>query len=350
MKQRIRNFLTTVLFYSGFCKLLLIVSKYCQVNCNTDNQLQFPFIKRRRSRNVQILVYHRVNDDDDLYFPAVTTGAFDRQMDYLATNYRVCALEEIVPRLAADDVPDKAVVVTFDDGYRDNYTHAFPILKRYEIPATIFLATEAIGTGRVLWNDRVFSAFRRTSNRTLKGVPPRNQAMPLKSIEEKLAAQRQVLEFLWSLDHAERLHWIQRLTKELAVLDDGEATNLMLSWDEVRAMHGSGIRFGSHTHTHPILSRLPIAALEQEIQGSKKIIEQALRCDVNCFAYPVGRQEDFNSGIKQILKESGYLCAVTTVFGVNRHGSDLFELRRATPWQQELSAFSARLAWYKFAA
>ena len=83
-------------------------------------------------------------------------------MEYLVTNFNVCSLEEIVERMEYNDVQENSVVITIDDGYRDNYLHAYPILKKYSIPATIFLATNPISDRTILWHDKVFSAFRET--------------------------------------------------------------------------------------------------------------------------------------------------------------------------------------------
>jgi hypothetical protein len=136
---------------------------------NAAGKMTFPFIQKRRFRNLQILAYHRVNEEEDPFFPALTTAVFEQHMEYLASHFRVLPLVEAVTRLQTGDIPDNAVVVTFDDGYRDNYQYAFPILQQLSIPATVFLSTAVIGTKTVLWHDRVFSAFRETNAPVLQG-------------------------------------------------------------------------------------------------------------------------------------------------------------------------------------
>jgi peptidoglycan/xylan/chitin deacetylase (PgdA/CDA1 family) len=168
------------------------------------------------------------------------------------------------------------------------------------------------------------------------------------TIEEKLLAQRRVLNFLWSLSDIERSAWIERLMDRLETEDRPEEPDLMLTWPDVRHMHCMGITFGSHTVTHPILSRLSIDRAREEIEVSKRVIEEKLKAPISVFAYPNGRRDDFDEISKGLLVEAGYVCAVTTILGTNQPGQDLYELRRGGPWQQYLPAFATQLSWQRF--
>src|SRR5262249_1535022 len=137
------------LYYSSAVRLLKAWGNGWELSTNGDR----PWIRRRRSGTVTILVYHRVNDERDPFFPATPIRAFTQQREYVAGQFGVSRLEDAAEAIVQERVPAAAVVVTFDDGYMDNYVNAFPVLKRLGIPATIFLATDAIGTGRVLWHD-----------------------------------------------------------------------------------------------------------------------------------------------------------------------------------------------------
>jgi peptidoglycan/xylan/chitin deacetylase (PgdA/CDA1 family) len=296
------------------------------------------------------LIYHRVNDEKDHFFPGIPTSVFARQMEYLASQWNVLALEEALERASRKDIPDNAIVITFDDGYRDNFVHAFPILRKLSLPATIFLVTGVIGTGRSLWHDRVFSAFRETHVPVLAGIPSENDRYDLQTLAGKLAAQSKVLRFIWSLGEDDRSRWIDRLVEELHVPDHRDASNVMLTWDEIRLMHGQGVGFGGHTVTHPILSKLPAYRAVEELQQSKAAIEHELRTTVNTFAYPIGRREDFSEDTKRFVREAGYVCALTTVPGTNTDQADPFELRRATPWDEDIAAFAFRLNYFKMAS
>jgi peptidoglycan/xylan/chitin deacetylase (PgdA/CDA1 family) len=269
-------------------------------------------------------------------------------MEYLAKNCKVCALEEALEGIQCGNLPENAVVVTFDDGYKDNFVNAYPILKKLSLPATIFLATNAIGTGKSLWHDRVFSAFSATRQMFLDGIGEGCEKYPLRTMEDKLLAEHKVLRFLWSVDDEKRSWWIERLRDKLAVSQDPQSNDLMLTWDDVRVMHQNGISFGSHTVSHPILTRMSPAEARREISTSKEVIEDALATPATAFAYPVGRKEDFNESIKAMVKEAGYRCALTTIFGANDIRQDLFELKRGNPWEADIPSFAAKLSWYKF--
>jgi len=340
------------MYYTGGLRLLTLLANCLQLRIkNQEGKARiFPFIKKRISPTVQILGYHRVNDEYDPFFPATPVQSFRQQMQFLAERYRVVSLTEAVERLRAKDVPANAVVVTFDDGYRDNYLNAFPIMKELSIPATVFLATGAIGSGEKLWHDRVFAAFRRTNEPVLVGNGSPPTRYPLLTIQARLKAQQDVLECLWRLSDGERDEYLTQLEKQLKVSPEPDGRSTMLTWNEVRLMHDGGVSFGAHTVTHPILSRLSVDKVREEVLQSKRAIEANLPTAVSAFAYPVGRSQDFNETTKAIIREAGYACAVTTIQGGNGPDTDLFALRRATPWDQDIKRFGLRLAFYKWAS
>lgn len=350
MKEVVKRIMAWMLLTSRALLLGNWVVNRFQGCVNTAGEITFPFIQKRQARNLQILTYHRVNEESDPFFPALAPAVFEQHMEYLASHFHVLPLVEAATRLQTGDIPDNAVVVTFDDGYRDNYQYAFPILRQRSIPATIFLSTAVIGAETVLWHDRVFSAFRETNAAVLQGYGGNSTSYPLQTLAEKLAAQQAVLRFLRLLDDVEREQWIQVLTTALGVNDRRKVPGLMLNWEEVHLMNRAGIDFGSHTISHPILAKLPAKKVLEEIRESRTEIEQHLGKPVYTFAYPNGGLMDFDEFTKQAVREAGYLCAVTTLFGTNTVGSDLFELRRGGPWEEHLPTFAMKLNWYKFAS
>lgn len=329
-------------------KVFLYVSNRYQIKISEDDKISFPFLVRREDRNVQILVYHRINDEKAPFFTGVPTKVFEKQMELLASQYRVLKLDEAVERMKKNDIPDNAVVVTFDDGYKDNFVNAFPILKKYSIPATTFLATGAIDSGKPLWHDLVFSVFRETTVSLLDGFGDCNKQYSLSSREEQFEVLNMVLTFLRAQNDEDRQSWIEKLRDKLGVAKQAISENLMLSWMEAKEMESGGVSFGSHTVTHPVLTRVRIGQVLSEIYESKKAIEEHLGIPVTSFAYPNGKKGDFNDDIKNVLRDAGFTCAVTTIFGTNRKSEDLFELRRGTPWEQDLPSFAVKFAWYKY--
>lgn len=354
LKKRLKNALLQsviwLTYYSGALTLAKGLVNRFQLVLRDDQRRPWPALLRLRVRNIQILTYHRVNDEYDAFFPAVPVRVFAEQMDYLAHQCHVLSLEEAVARLLRRDVPENAVVITFDDGYRDNYLNAFPVLQQLSLPATIFLATDAIDGNAPLWHDRVFAAFRKTRQRELRNYFPGSggTSYALSSVGDKLAVQRRVLAFLRTLDVTDRDAWIERLMDRLGVEEPEPDPRLMLAWSEIKEMASHGIAFGSHTMSHPILSRLAPERLRAEILGSKKAIESQLGVEVSAFAYPNGTQDDFTPTAKEMVRECGYQCGVTTIFGTNGEGQDVYELRRGGPWERHLPTFAVKLSWYKF--
>lgn len=350
MKQTLTKGCIDAVYYSPMLRLMNRASNTFTLQRRSDGRIGFPFVKKRTAKNVQVLAYHRVNDVRDPYFPGMPVAVFASHMEYLAAHYTVLPLEELVERMQRNDVPDNAVAITFDDGYRDVYLQAFPILKKLALPATVFLATCCIEGTQVLWHDKVFESFRTTQEPSLAHYGPEGRTFALRTVEERLAAQQAVLRFLRNLDEAERLKWIEHLVTKLFPEEEKTFSETMLTWEDIAHMHRERIAFGSHTITHPIMSKVSVEQARWEICESKRTIEQQVGSVVRSFAYPNGSRADFNDTTKELLREAGYACAVTTIFGTNSAGDDLFALRRGQPWEADLPTFATKLKWYKFCA
>jgi peptidoglycan/xylan/chitin deacetylase (PgdA/CDA1 family) len=298
----------------------------------------------RRVKGFPVLGFHRVNDDDDPFMPALPTALFAARMEHIARHYTVLTVEDLVERLRHGRVPRKALALTFDDGYRDNLTHAAPILARYGLPATIFLTTGHIGRSEMLWFDRLALALKTTVRPQL--TLTRQIVLPLGSTAERLRALQAALGHLKNLPDAERRSALDQFLIEL----DGERLDgpkrLMLSWDEVGALQGLGFSIGAHTVTHPILSRLSSEEAWREINESKLAIERALGTRPQAFAYPNGGAEDVNELTVGLVRDAGFSCAVTTRRGLNTSTTPLLELRRGGPWERHLPTYALKLARY----
>ncbi len=288
-----------------------------------------------------ILTYHRVNDDMDPCFPATPITAFAVQMEALTRSYKVLPLEELVKRAREKDLPADSVAITFDDGYRDNYENAFPILRRLDLPATVFLVSGVVEKNELIWHDRVFTIFRLTQ---MTKLTYNGQSYLMRSWQEKQDAMRMCLLNLRQCLPEERDFKIQVLGKILYVHDLSNHQADKLSWDEIRTMAERRITFGSHTVTHPILSRVSPETAYREIVDSKKDIEAHLEKPVLSFAYPNGRDDDFNKTTKEILSAAGYHIALTTILGANDRHRDPLELRRVGMWGTHHRVSLARIA------
>lgn len=348
LRPRLFAFAARLLHWSGLVRLARPLVNQTRLVAAAPGRTIGPRLVERSRRNAQILIYHRVNDEGDPYFGGIPPKLFERQMAYLSARFTVLPLEDLVTALHDRSLPMNAVAVTLDDGYRDNYLEAFPIFRRHAIPATIFLATGAIGSDRALWHDDVFSAFRETAAPALEPFGPRAVGGSLATVPDRLRVQQEVLGYLRSLPDEERAEAVVRLREALRVGPSRPVPGLMLSWEEAREMSAGGVRFGSHTVTHPVLSRVDSARAHRELAESKAVLEERLGVPVAGFAYPNGTPADYLPETKALLRELGYRFAVTTSPGANDETSDVFELRRGTPWDEDLFAFGVRLLYNKW--
>jgi len=301
----------------------------------------------RRRAAFPILTYHRVNDDGDPFFSALPTAVFERQMRHVARNYRVLPLEDLVERLQRGGLPRNTLAITFDDGYRDNLTHAAPILSRLGLPATIFLATGFIGTAEVPWFDRLAHGLKKSTMDVVR--TPWGDELALSGLPARMRAMERTLEHFKRVPDEERHRGLDELLTALGVTDQRIFKNLMLSWDDVHAVRGLGFTIGAHTVNHPILSRVTPQRAWTEILGSRTMIESACGAAPRAFAYPNGGTEDYTETVKRLVREAGFTCAVTTRFGLNTSNTNPWELRRGGPWEHHLPTFALKLAWYRLA-
>jgi peptidoglycan/xylan/chitin deacetylase (PgdA/CDA1 family) len=292
---------------------------------------------------VPILTFHRVNNDDDPFMPSLPTSVFAARMSHIARHYRVLTVEELAERLQEGRVPRNALGLTFDDGYRDNLTHAAPILKRLGLPATAFLVTGHIDTPQALWFDRLAMAFKTATTRRV--ALGNGHLLSLGTVGERLAGLDAALDHLKHVSDDERSGSIERLIAALRSNPE-RPKRLMLSWDEVDALRGLGFSIGAHTVTHPILSRLAPDRAWDEIHGSKIAIEKALGDPVRAFAYPNGGPDDYNETVTCLVRDAGFTCALTTRRGLNDTDTPVLELRRGGPWEHHLPTFALKLAYY----
>jgi peptidoglycan/xylan/chitin deacetylase (PgdA/CDA1 family) len=298
----------------------------------------------------QILMYHRVIKTDDPFAMApVLEQDFEAQMVVLKRHFRPVSLEQLLLEVAEGRVHPRTVCITFDDGYRDNYEVAFPILKAHSIPATIFLATDFIGSGETTWYDRVLQQFRLSKAAKLDFPPAGFQAEDISHPNGRRDLAFRCLEKMKVHPPSARDNLILQLG---AALDVPSQVNhdLMLDWAMVREMRRSGIGFGGHTCSHPILSTLDKESAAAEISGSKTKLESELQESVSHFAYPNGRSGDFNEDTKAAIKGAGFTCALTTNPGINLPGEDLYEVKRVQPWEPSINRFLGRMALERFLA
>jgi peptidoglycan/xylan/chitin deacetylase (PgdA/CDA1 family) len=284
-----------------------------------------------------ILMHHRVMDENDRERDYVQPGlyvsrkVFEKQIAFLSKKYNLISLKELTDLINGDHhIPLNSLVITFDDGWRDNYLHAFPILKRHGAAAIIFLTTDFIGGEDVFWflKASILMTGIKLSREELSGLIARyeNGEEP-GDTEAELSDRDWFIERLKKLDPGKITAILDDLStrnkKADGILQEG---NSMLTWEEVLEMNKEGIDFGSHGCSHRIMPGLSDTEIKRELTESKNIIEKKLGEEVDLFAYPNG---DYNSHIKDLVKSCGYICALATIGKKEpRSNADLYSLRR----------------------
>lgn len=274
---------------------------------------------------VRILMYHR--------FPRETEG-LRQQCEIIRRNYSPVSLKSVSEYVRGGvPLPRNAVAITVDDGYRDFLLYGYPVFHEYDIPATAFVVSDFLDGKIWLWWDQLQYLFRYTQRTSLSLdlTPDESFTVSLATDDERWFARRDLGERLKVLENSQRLQVCRLLPELLGVELPSAPTGewAPLKWDEVRELARNGVEFGVHTKTHPILSRIrDRAELREEIEGSKRRLEEELSAPAIHFCYPNGRRLDFNNATVELLKNCEFQTAVTTERGMNFGGVHPLLLRR----------------------
>jgi glycosyltransferase involved in cell wall biosynthesis/peptidoglycan/xylan/chitin deacetylase (PgdA/CDA1 family) len=284
-----------------------------------------------RATGAPVFMFHRVLPEGEAsYDPELVTSTnpFGAFLDWVGEQYHVVAVDELARRCQHPKEGGAPLcAITFDDGWRDNFLHALPLLRQRQLTATIFLPVRFIGTERRFWPERLRVCLEELDNRneaesTLQTVMSSFPWCPqLPFQEKKFERLRRILLHRPSCEAEEFVDFLATVTGPLAALT-GRA---FLDWAEVRAMQDAGITFGSGTLHHTLLTRAEPAIVEREIQESRRELTERLGAPPVGFAYPWGATGSY---IRERVKASGYECAVTTREGMVRGGSDPWLLPR----------------------
>lgn len=277
----------------------------------------YAFIRRQVTNSqVAVLLYHSIHSIGDTWSAraaALSRQEFERQIAYCCRNYEILSLDAIAQYIhQRKTLPKKAVAITFDDGYSDNYHNAFPILNKYSVPATIFLTVGHIEKDNLFWWDKISYAIHHAQVNRLDIKELGSYS--LQSNADKAMATSSVVKRLKQIPEAEKKSIVDSIMALcLTNIPDGLAKRLVLSWDQVKEMSDMGISFGAHTMNHPILTRLSFEQARQEIVESKEILEERLGREIRAFSYPNGKTGDYNETVVKMVERAGFEYAVTNI-------------------------------------
>jgi len=292
--------------------------------------------QHRNRKQAVVLTYHLIHDkapcESTRQICSISKDEFERHINYLTSNYRIVPLTEIVDGIRnRNSFPEKYLAITFDDGFRNFYSIAYPILRRNRIPVTVFVSTSLIGSNELFWFDKlerlILSCHVKQILILLDGVPREV------NMGRKDQAISQIAAWLKKLPQCKIEKTLSQLEGYLKIsradLYSPADEYLPMSWDEVKELaKDKNVTIGSHTCHHSIVRHLSEDKLHEEIFDSKKTLEDKLGMSIEHFSYPNGQPGDFNQKAKNMLVHAGYKSASTTVEQFNCEKTDLFELRR----------------------
>jgi len=297
--------------------------------------------KQNANNKLLIIAYHRVLDiPDPIQKQIVDKIQFDWQMETLNKYFNVLPLTEAVERLSSGGLPNRAIAVTFDDGYADNHDIALPILKKWNIPATFFISTGFINGG-IMWNDRIIESIRKVNDKTLDLTNINYGIYNIDSIESRRNTISDLLNRLKYLSFEKRHDLVDSIVDMLGVK---MPNNLMMTSEQINNLSHNDMGIGAHTVNHPILNSISTKKAQWEITQSKNQLKEIISKDVIAFAYPNGRPgKDYNKTHVEFVKSAGFKLSVSTAWGVAKVGVDQFQLPRIGSWDSNPTRFSMRL-------
>jgi peptidoglycan/xylan/chitin deacetylase (PgdA/CDA1 family) len=288
---------------------------------------------RKRGADLAVLAYHRIGSGCETIFDPGVFTADARQLEehigYIEQRLRIVGLEEALAIAAGRERSERpAALLTFDDGYIDNFDVAFPILQAHRVEAVFFLVSSYASGEAIPWWDRAAWMVQSTGVPRI-GLTGGGKRIAIRTADRKEAV-RQVLDGFKSSPGWPVEDFLRELAAACEIADapprDGR---MFLSWEEARRMKAAGMTIAAHTHTHPILSRLNMEEQIRELEISKSCLERELGAPVDVMAYPVGGPQDFNRQTTDALAACGYRAAFSCHGGLNTAGkTSLWDIKR----------------------
>jgi peptidoglycan/xylan/chitin deacetylase (PgdA/CDA1 family) len=262
----------------------------------------------RRRRGLLVLNYHRIRPDGEFETPfdeevfGPSVSEFEAQLKWVAARFRILSESELIDIIASGSYPNEpAAMITFDDGYQDNYTRARPALKRNGVPAIFFVPTQLIEERKLGWWDHIAYLVKRS--------PRRSAHFQGRSLElaDRPAAIRELLGLMKLRPERETRDLVASLGPALDVEPPTKAEESaeLMTWADLKACSEDGITIGSHSHSHRVLATLSIEEQQAELCMARELIASRLGLQVRSLAYPVGGPEHFTQDTMRLAADSG---------------------------------------------
>ena len=328
VKNIIKFLLGAFFFYSGLFHLIRFLNNFF-------------------GRRLTILTFHRVANNDGKFqikgLPSISISVnnFNSLIKFLKKHYHILSAEEYLNSVQnRTKFPRNSMMLTFDDGYKEVLEYALPLLKKYKLPAILFVPTRVIDEEGYFWWDVLYLLCSYSQNIQFNKEHPiepsiSNHLKRLEQISSKSSQHRDraIYEFIETLHKSPeelRSKIVQYILDTYRNLECNQnAIPTVLKWKDIKVLQAAGIEIGSHTMTHRFLSTVAEQQVMDDLVGSKKKLEKILHNKIRCFAYPGGR---YNDKIVEMVEAAGYTCAFTTNPGVNSIDENPYQLKRINIW------------------
>lgn len=297
---------------------------------------------RRRSKSawLPVVTFHRVAPrpadyrfDDGVL--DTTPAEFARQIAVIRQHFTPVSIRDVIGFVEGGELPRNPVLVTMDDGYRDNYEVALPILQRQGVRACFFIATDYLTRRRVFWWDRIAYLLKSTKRARIRLTYPSPMELELGTPVQREVATNRLLRIVkkeFGLDLARFMDEIAAATGVVWTeqLEHAFANDLLMTWDQVRALRAAGMDVQSHTKTHRVLQTLSMQDVRAELRESRQELEQQLDEPIEAISYPVGHTISDRPDVRESLVDAGYKVGFTNATGAQpTSGSiDRFSINR----------------------
>ena len=307
-------------------------------------------------RNALVVInYHRVGDAERTpYDPGVFSAdatEFRAQMEFVARHMAPLTLAESLAYL--QDPAQRhgsgrcRALITFDDGYLDNFEVAFPILREVGLQGVFFLPTSLVGSAEIPWWDVIAFIVKSARRRAFQLTYPRAARFDL-DVDGLGNVLREVLNLYKQPEMLDADRFVGELEAACQGRrpEEGKAERCFMSWDEAAKMARGGMAIGAHTHTHRLLGRLPESEQRDELATSRRILRERVNVEAETIAYPVGQPSSFTSRTKALAAEAGYRAGFSFYGGINggSHPVDPFDVRRVGADAQSVERFCVQTA------
>ena len=264
-----------------------------------------------RKNSIKIIAYHRINNIPTSNYPFdsglinASCEEFEEQVKYIKRYFNPITFTDLKNLIDNNlTIPKRTILITFDDGFEDNYTNAFKILSKHSVKATFFVSAGLMGQDELFWFERINYILRNTSESTIENI----DGTIIDLSENKNLSINKISETMKLFSNDKMRAYILNLEKKLGIQYNESDLNFSktMNWEQIIEMSDAGMEIGSHSYNHPILSRLSLEELKEELSLSKITIEKHIGKKVISLAYPNGDDASVGKTVEEVANNTGY--------------------------------------------